>query len=123
VQATGLEGTATRIINRDFSHSFPSFLRHFNSASVAAARSATRARRAGDATTARCNSAWVIGGNQLRFQRVAFVLRFPVWRLWSIASGGPMSWGEALLWGALIVAVLIAVLAAAYFLFQGFVSG
>jgi hypothetical protein len=34
-----------------------------------------------------------------------------------------MSWGEALLWGALIVAVLIAVLAAAYFLFQGFVSG
>jgi hypothetical protein len=34
-----------------------------------------------------------------------------------------MSWGEALLWGALIVAVLIAVLAAAYFLFQNFVFG
>jgi hypothetical protein len=34
-----------------------------------------------------------------------------------------MSWGEALLWGALIVAALIAVLAAAYFLFQNFVFG
>ena len=31
-----------------------------------------------------------------------------------------MSWGEALLWGALIVAVLIAVLA---FLFQNFLFG
>jgi hypothetical protein len=65
----------------------------------------------------------VIGGNQLRFQRVAFVLKFPVWRLWSIATGGPMSWGEALLWGALIVASLIAVLAAAYFLVQNFMFG
>ena len=27
----------------------------------------------------------MIGGNQLRFQRVAFVLKFPVLRLWSIA--------------------------------------
>jgi hypothetical protein len=34
-----------------------------------------------------------------------------------------MSWGEALLWGGLIVAALIAVLAAAYFLFQNFVFG
>jgi hypothetical protein len=34
-----------------------------------------------------------------------------------------MSWGESLLWGALIVAALIAVLAAAYFLFQNFVFG
>jgi hypothetical protein len=34
-----------------------------------------------------------------------------------------MSWGEALLWGALIVAAIIAVLAAAYFLFQNFVFG
>jgi hypothetical protein len=34
-----------------------------------------------------------------------------------------MSWGEALLWGALIVAVLIAVLAAAYILIQSFMSG
>jgi len=32
-----------------------------------------------------------------------------------------MSWGEAVLWGALIVAALIAVLAAAYFLFQNLV--
>jgi hypothetical protein len=32
VQAAGLEGTATRTINRDFSRSFQ---RHFNSASVA----------------------------------------------------------------------------------------
>ena len=31
-----------------------------------------------------------------------------------------MSWSEALLWGALIVAALLAVLAAAYFLFQSF---
>jgi hypothetical protein len=53
----------------------------------------------------------------------SFVLKFPVWRLWSIASGGPMSWGEALLWEALVVAALIAVLAAAYFLFQDFVFG
>jgi hypothetical protein len=35
VQATELEGTVTRTINRDFLHSF---LRHFNSAGVAAAR-------------------------------------------------------------------------------------
>ena len=34
-----------------------------------------------------------------------------------------MSWGEALLWGALIVAAIIAALAAAYFLFQNFVFG
>jgi hypothetical protein len=34
-----------------------------------------------------------------------------------------MSWGEALLWGALIVAVLIAVLAAAYFLIQNIMFG
>jgi hypothetical protein len=34
-----------------------------------------------------------------------------------------MSWGEALLWGALIVAAITAVLAAAYFLFQNFVFG
>jgi len=52
-----------------------------------------------------------------------FMLKFPISRLWSIASGGPMSWGEALLWGALIVAAIIAVLAAAYFLFQNFVFG
>jgi len=57
VQVTGLKETATRTINRDFSRSF---LRHFNSACV-------------------------IGGNQLRFQRVAFMLKFPVLRLWSIA--------------------------------------
>src|SRR6266702_7858843 len=55
------------------------------------------------------------------FSGSPLMLKFPVLRLWSIASGGPMSWGEALLWGALIVAVLIAVLAAAYFLFQNFV--
>jgi len=35
VQVTELEGTVTRTINRDFLHSF---LRHFNSAGVAAAR-------------------------------------------------------------------------------------
>jgi hypothetical protein len=46
----------------------PLFLRDFQS---------TRARRAGDSTTARCKSTWVIGGNQLRFQQVAFVLTFP----------------------------------------------
>jgi hypothetical protein len=34
-----------------------------------------------------------------------------------------MSWGEALLWGAVIVAVVLGVLAAAYFLFQSFVFG
>jgi hypothetical protein len=34
-----------------------------------------------------------------------------------------MSWAEALLWGALIVAVLIAVLAAAYFLIQNIMFG
>jgi len=32
-----------------------------------------------------------------------------------------MSWGEALLWGAVIVAVVLGVLAAAYFLVQNFV--
>ena len=54
------------------------------------------------------------------FSGSPLMLKFPVLRLWSIASGGPMSWGEALLWGALIVAVLIAVLA---FLFQNFLFG
>jgi hypothetical protein len=34
-----------------------------------------------------------------------------------------MSWGEALLWGAVIVAAVLGVLAAAYFLFQSFVFG
>ena len=38
-----------------------------------------------------------------------------------LLRGEPMSWGEALLWGALIVAVLIAVLT--YLLFQNFVFG
>jgi hypothetical protein len=67
----------------------PLFQRHFYSASFAAARSATRARRAGDSTTARSNSARVIGGNQLRFQRVAFVLRFPdVMLHWEFARMG-----------------------------------
>jgi hypothetical protein len=32
-----------------------------------------------------------------------------------------MSWGETLLWGAVIVAVVLGVLAAAYFLVQNFV--
>jgi len=41
---------------KDFSRSFP---RHFSSTSVAA----TRARRAGDSTPARCNPACVISGN------------------------------------------------------------
>jgi hypothetical protein len=31
-----------------------------------------------------------------------------------------MSWGVALMWGTVIVAVVLAVLAAAYFLFQNF---
>ena len=34
-----------------------------------------------------------------------------------------MSWGEALLWGAVIVAVILGVFAAAYFLIQSFVFG
>jgi hypothetical protein len=57
-------------INRDFSRTF---LRHLNSASVAAARW-QRERDARDWTTARCNS---FSGNQLRFQRVALMLKFP----------------------------------------------
>jgi hypothetical protein len=34
-----------------------------------------------------------------------------------------MSWGKALLWGTVIAAVVIGVLAAAYFLIQSFVFG
>jgi hypothetical protein len=34
-----------------------------------------------------------------------------------------MSWGAALMWGTVIVAVFLGVLAAAYFLFQSFVFG
>ena len=34
-----------------------------------------------------------------------------------------MSWGEALLWGAVIVAVVLGALVAAYFLIQSFVFG
>ncbi len=34
--------------------------------------------------------------------------------------GGFMSWSEALLWGAVIVALVLGVLAAAYFLIQYF---
>jgi hypothetical protein len=34
-----------------------------------------------------------------------------------------MSWGVALMWGTVIVAVVLGVLAAAYFLFQSFVLG
>jgi len=34
-----------------------------------------------------------------------------------------MSWGVALMWGTVIVAVVLAVLAATYFLFQSFVFG
>jgi hypothetical protein len=34
-----------------------------------------------------------------------------------------MSWGKALLWGTVIVAVLFGVVAAAYFLIQNFVLG
>jgi len=52
--------------------------------------------------------------------------RFPVSCLNSRYGGCgvlPRDWGEALLWGALVVAALIAVLAAAYFLFQNFVFG
>jgi hypothetical protein len=37
---------------------------------------ATRARRAGESTTASCNSARVTSGNQLRFHPLAFVLKF-----------------------------------------------
>jgi hypothetical protein len=32
-----------------------------------------------------------------------------------------MSWGEALLWGAVIVAVVLGVLAAVYYLIQSFI--
>jgi hypothetical protein len=41
----------------------------------------------------------------------------------SRASGGFMNWGVALMWGTVIVAVLLGLLAAAYFLFQNFVFG
>ena len=85
VQATGLEGTATRTINRNFSRSF---LRHFNSAELpqhVGSESGTR----GDLTTARCNSAWVIGGNQLRFQRVAFTLTPPAMAVVEYCLGRP----------------------------------
>ena len=34
-----------------------------------------------------------------------------------------MSWPVALMWGTIIVAIVLAVLAAAYFLFQNFVFG
>jgi hypothetical protein len=34
-----------------------------------------------------------------------------------------MSWGEALLWGTVIVAVVLAVLGAAYFLLEQFMFG
>jgi hypothetical protein len=34
-----------------------------------------------------------------------------------------MSWGKALIWGTVIVAVLLGILAAAYFLIQSFVLG
>jgi hypothetical protein len=34
-----------------------------------------------------------------------------------------MNWGVALMWGTVIVAVLLGLLAAAYFLFQNFVFG
>ena len=34
-----------------------------------------------------------------------------------------MSWGKALMWGTVIVAVLLGVLAAAYLLIQNFVLG
>jgi hypothetical protein len=34
-----------------------------------------------------------------------------------------MSWGNALIWGTVIVAVLLGILAAAYFLIQNFVLG
>jgi hypothetical protein len=34
-----------------------------------------------------------------------------------------MSWGVALMWGTVIVAVVLGVPAAAYFLFQSFVFG
>ena len=34
-----------------------------------------------------------------------------------------MSWGEALLWGAVIAALLIGVLGAAYFLLEQFMFG
>jgi hypothetical protein len=38
-------------------------------------------------------------------------------------SGGPMSWGKALLWGTVIVAVALGALAAAYLLIQTFLLG
>jgi hypothetical protein len=34
-----------------------------------------------------------------------------------------MSWSKALLWGTIIVALLLGILAAAYFLIQNFVLG
>ena len=34
---------------------------------------------------------------------------------------GPMNWSEALIWGTVIVAVVLGLLAAAYFLIQNFV--
>jgi hypothetical protein len=34
-----------------------------------------------------------------------------------------MSWGKALMWGTVIVALLLGILAAAYFLIQNFVLG
>ena len=34
-----------------------------------------------------------------------------------------MSWGKALIWGIVIVAVLLGILTAAYFLIQNFVLG
>jgi hypothetical protein len=34
-----------------------------------------------------------------------------------------MSWGKALIWGTVIVAVLLGILAATYFLIQDFVLG
>jgi hypothetical protein len=37
--------------------------------------------------------------------------------------GGPMSWGEALLWGTVVVALLLGVLGAAYFLLEQFMFG
>ncbi len=36
---------------------------------------------------------------------------------------GPMSWSEALIWGTVIVAVVLGLLAAAYFLIQNFLFG
>ena len=38
-------------------------------------------------------------------------------------ADGPMSWRVALMWGAIIVAVILGVLAAAYLVIQTFVFG